>query len=63
MFGQWGRHIGSLEISIRNGYLYADTYRCREYLPGLFFTYHGEALDFRGAQPTYRNMKFMRRPG
>jgi CubicO group peptidase (beta-lactamase class C family) len=63
VFGQWGRHIGSLEISIRNGYLYADTYRCREYLPGLFFTYHGEALDFRGAQPTYRNMKFMRRPG
>jgi CubicO group peptidase (beta-lactamase class C family) len=63
VFGQWGRYIGSLAISIRNGYLYADTYRCKEYLPGLFFTYHGEALDFRSDQPTYRNMKFMRRPG
>jgi CubicO group peptidase (beta-lactamase class C family) len=62
VFGQWGRYIGSLEISISNGYLYADTYRCREYLPGLFFTYHGEALDFRGEHPTYRNMRFMHRP-
>jgi CubicO group peptidase (beta-lactamase class C family) len=62
VFGQWGRFRGSLDISIRNGYLYADSYRCREYEPGLFFTYHGEVLDFRCEPYTYRNMVFFEQP-
>jgi hypothetical protein len=29
-----------------------------EYQPGLFFPPSGEALDFRGPVPTWRNIKF-----
>ena len=63
VFGRWGRYIGSLKISVLKGHLYADDYRCEEYEPGLCFTYHGEALDFRRPEPTYRNMVFMKSPG
>jgi CubicO group peptidase (beta-lactamase class C family) len=34
--------------------------RLREHEPGLFFTCHGEALDLRGAQPSYANIKLRR---
>jgi CubicO group peptidase (beta-lactamase class C family) len=48
-------------ISIKNGWLCAEgdgqDFRLTEYLPGLFFTPDGEAVDFRGSIPTYRNIK------
>lgn len=39
---------------------YGDWQRLTEYLPGLFFTEFGEALDFRRIPPTYRNIKLER---
>jgi hypothetical protein len=33
-----------------------DVLRWREHQPGLFFTFDGEALDFRGTIATYRNI-------
>jgi hypothetical protein len=34
--------------------------RCREYVPGFFFTYDGEALDFRGTVAKFRNIALIR---
>lgn len=60
----WGRMSGPLvRISIQNGYLTLSGQRCFEHLPGLFFTFSGEALDFRGTIPTYRNIMLFRKEG
>ena len=53
----WGRMRGNqIIIAVRNGHLTLNGGPCREHLPGLFFTFNGEALDFRGTVPTYRNI-------
>jgi CubicO group peptidase (beta-lactamase class C family) len=55
---KWGcRPVHTFTITIQKGYLYLNWMRCREYLPGLFFTYNGEALDFRGHHPVFRNIR------
>ena len=57
----WGRAPGSMAMTgIANGYLTYNGLRCREHLPGLFFTYDGEALDLRGTVPTFRNISLIR---
>ncbi len=57
---KWGRALGSLvNIRIVDGYLTLNGTRCREHLPGLFFTFDGEALDFRRTVPTFRNIKLI----
>ena len=57
----WGRTFGFLvNIAVADGYLTFNGTRCREYLPGLFFTYDGEALDFRGTVATFRNIALIR---
>ena len=54
---KWGRAFDSLvNIRIVDGYLTLNGTRCREHLPGLFFTFDGEALDFRRTIPTFRNI-------
>jgi hypothetical protein len=49
-----------LSIRVRDGYLYCNNMRCIEFGPGLFFTFNGEALDFRGTIPTYRNIMLIK---
>lgn len=48
-------------VALRNGWLHfvgsGQDCRLTEHLPGLFFTPDGEAVDFRGATATYRNIK------
>ena len=57
----WGRMGGRIvAVRIRDGYLTVNGTRCHEYLPGLFFQYDGEALDFRGTIPTYRNIMLIK---
>jgi len=57
----WGRAPGYAGmIGVENGYLIYNGMRCLEYLPGLFFTFDGEALDFRGTIATYRNIPLIR---
>ncbi len=57
----WGRTFGFLaNIAVADGYLAYNGTRCREYLPGLFFTFDGEALDFRGTMATFRNVPLIR---
>lgn len=57
----WGRTFGFMvNIAVADGYLTFNGTRCREYLPGLFFTYDGEALDFRGTVTTFRNIALIR---
>jgi CubicO group peptidase (beta-lactamase class C family) len=57
----WGRTFGFVAtIVIADGYLTFNGARCREHLPGLFFTYDGEALDFRGTVATFRNILLIR---
>jgi hypothetical protein len=57
----WGRSQGSTaKIGIDNGYLTYNGTRCREHLPELFFTFDGEALDFRGTIATYANIPLIR---
>ena len=59
---KWGRTFGLfLRVDIKDGYLTLNTSRCFEYLPGLFFTYDGEALDFRGTIATFRNIMLIKR--
>jgi len=57
----WGRTFGFMvNIAVADGYLAFNGTRCREYLTGLFFTYDGEALDFRGTVATFRNILLIR---
>jgi CubicO group peptidase (beta-lactamase class C family) len=57
----WGRMKGDhLRVDVRNGYLSCNSQRCIEFEPGLFFTYNGEALDFRGTIPTFRNIMLIK---
>ena len=57
----WGRqNAGFQNVRIREGYLTINGARCFEFLPGLFFTFSGEALDFRGTIPTFRNVMLIR---
>ena len=60
----WGRMSGPTgRVWVSNGHLSFNGIRCFEHLPGLFFTYSGEALDFRGTIPTYRNIMIFRKEG
>jgi hypothetical protein len=59
-YGVFGTPSGSVEVSRRNGYLYLDHMKLSEHEPGLFFTANGEALDFRGPVPTWRNIRLDR---
>ncbi|MCX6569196.1 MAG: serine hydrolase [Candidatus Aminicenantes bacterium] len=57
----WGRTFGFMvNIAVAGGYLTFNGTRCREHLPGLFFTCDGEALDFRGTVATFRNILLIR---
>jgi len=58
----WGRMAGRIvKVATNDGYLTLNGTRCHEYLPGLLFQYNGEALDFRGTIPTYRNIMLIKR--
>jgi CubicO group peptidase (beta-lactamase class C family) len=46
-----------LTVEEKNGFLCIGDEKLEEHKPGLFFTPSGEVLDFRGAIPTWRNMK------
>jgi len=53
----WGRAFGFVAtIAVVDGYLTFNGMRCREHLPGLFFSFDGEALDLRGTIATFRNI-------
>jgi hypothetical protein len=70
---EWSKYTGSYvrkrfgvgerfyNVTLRNGWLHfvgsGQDFRLTEHLPGLFFTPDGEAVDFRGATSTYRNIK------
>lgn len=56
---EWSKYLGEYEgdsygvpffkisVTIRNGHLYFNDRKCTEYIPGLLFTYEGDAVDFR----------------
>jgi CubicO group peptidase (beta-lactamase class C family) len=70
---EWSQYTGSYvrkrfgvgerfyNVSVKNGWLHFEgsgqDVRLTEYLPGLFFTPDGEAVDFRGTLSTFRNIK------
>lgn len=56
-FSQGRKSSNRIPVEVKNGNLCIYDYRLTEHLPGLFFTAHGEALDFRGEHPTWRNIK------
>lgn len=57
----WGKPSQRVNIRRRNGYLYLDDIRLMlEHEPGLFFSGDGEAVDFRPALPTWRNIPLRR---
>ena len=53
----YGQHAGTYKIHKKNGYLWIDYMKLKEYRKGIFFTAHGECLDFTGPQPAWRNIK------
>jgi CubicO group peptidase (beta-lactamase class C family) len=57
---QWGKRAQQFDVHRKNGYLYLGDWRLIEYQPNLFFTADGEAVDFRGPQPTWRNIRLIR---
>lgn len=71
---EWEKYIGKYaliiygfpsetkEVARKNGYLYLDNMKLREHLPGLFFTAHGETLDLRTENPTWKNIKIKKLP-
>jgi len=57
----WGRALGSvITVNVTDGRLTLNGMRCDEHEPGLFFTYDGEAVDFRGTIATFRNIPLIR---
>jgi CubicO group peptidase (beta-lactamase class C family) len=57
----WGLPSQRVKIHRKNGYLYLDETRLFvELEPGLFFAGDGEAVDFRHAEPTWRNVRLQR---
>ena len=58
---QWGKPAMEIGVEQRRGHLYLDGIRLVvETEPGLFFTSDGEAVDFRSAVPTWRNLLLKR---
>jgi CubicO group peptidase (beta-lactamase class C family) len=58
---QWGKPSDEMIVHRKNGYLYLDQVRLiAEPEAGLFFTADGEAVDFRGTEPTWRNIRLQR---
>ena len=58
---QWGAVSETVTIHRENGYLYLDDTRLvTELVPGLFFTSDGEAVDFRLAPPTWKNLRLVK---
>lgn len=54
---QWGKAAMDVTVERRHGYLFIDGVKLvTEHEPGLFFTSDGEAVDFRGSTPTWRNL-------
>jgi CubicO group peptidase (beta-lactamase class C family) len=72
---QWSTYVGdyqllrfgepeeTVEITVKNGYLYYGDRKCAEHEPGLFFTYDGQVLDLRSDQPSMANMPLRRVEG
>ncbi|MBN1223820.1 MAG: beta-lactamase family protein [Candidatus Aminicenantes bacterium] len=57
----WGRMSGYFQrVAIKDGYLTLNGMRCFEHLSGLFLTFDGEALDFRGTVSTFRNIQLIK---
>jgi len=56
----WNKVEDTVAITVKNGYIFYNSLRCLEHSPGLFFTTHGEALDFRESKPTYRNIELFK---
>jgi len=62
---RWGEETGAIHITIRGGWLYADGTPLLEVKKGVFYQVNGdwnnsEVFDFRGAIPTYRNLKLVK---
>ncbi len=58
---QWGVRSLDVTINVQNGYLCINDIRLvQEFLPGLFFTSDGEAVDFRGQLSTWKNLRLTR---
>jgi hypothetical protein len=58
---RWAKASDSATVHRRNGWLYLNDIRLMvEVEPGLFFTSDGEAVDFRRATPTWRNLLLQR---
>jgi CubicO group peptidase (beta-lactamase class C family) len=58
---QWGKPSEQVTVHRKNGWLYVNQIRLIvEVEPGLFFTSDGEAVDFRAAVPTWRNLGLRR---
>ena len=57
----WGKLIEDVKVYRKNGYLYFGELRLIvEEQPGLFFTCTGEAVDFRTAPVSVRNIRLVR---
>ncbi len=56
----WGIPEASARISERHGHLCLDEARLTEVLPGLFLTPAGDSLDFRGREPSVRNVRVVK---
>jgi CubicO group peptidase (beta-lactamase class C family) len=52
-----GEAVGFVDVHKQNGGLFLDYMKLEELQPGLFFTSHGETLDFRGVTPTWTNIQ------
>jgi CubicO group peptidase (beta-lactamase class C family) len=57
----WAQAADRMTIHRKNGYLYLNDIRLiTELEPGLFFSSDGEAVDFRTAVPTWKNIRLQR---
>jgi CubicO group peptidase (beta-lactamase class C family) len=63
VWGVFDPFSGGMVVREEDGNLYLDSFldgrvfQLTEVLPGLLFAENGEALDFRGSTPTWRNIK------
>jgi CubicO group peptidase (beta-lactamase class C family) len=53
---RYGEPEETVEITVKNGYLYYDDRKCTEHETGLFFVFDGQVLDLRSEQVSMANM-------
>jgi len=55
------RDLARAKISVKNGYLYFNSYKLTEFKPGLYYAPNGFVLDLQGSTPIWNNAAVLKK--